>query len=57
MNRESPQDFGSTWNRYVKALDEWRTLEREKAARRQAAIPRDPRKPTKQPTPLEIGPL
>lgn len=57
MNRASPQDFGATWDRYVRALDEFRTLEREKAARRQAASPRDPRKPAKQPTPLEIGPL
>lgn len=56
MNRASPQDFGATWDRYVRALDEFRTLEREKAARRQAAATRDPRK-VQQPTPLEIGPL
>jgi hypothetical protein len=41
MNTQrTPQEFEQTWSRYVQKLEEWRQLEREKAAARAAALSR-----------------
>lgn len=40
MNRDT--DFEVTWGRYVKALEDWRHAQRDMAATRNAAAPRNP---------------